>query len=449
MEVLRKAAEAIVGGPSVTLHIDAQQPLHKSLGQAAKALAALQNKTLSVSTSATEAETPALIGAGDKPVSGAVAVLSAAASLSQEARLLGQTAEQKQEVEEWLAFPTAELGDTSAGFDAKKHLPKLNTVQKHLLTRTFLVSNHLTAADVALYTAVHPLMEALDEKTKTVSLCNVTRWFDLVQHQPSVATAAGLSVIEFPLNAPLAAKQDDKAKGGKQGEKGKQQQQKGGKKGNQQEEPEKQKQGEEKAAPTAAGEAVGKGKGKGQAQGQAKGKGKGGKQPAPKAAELPDIAKIDVRVGTIVNCQKHPDADALYLEQIDVGEEKPRTVVSGLVRFVPLEKMIGARVLCLCNLKPAKMRGVLSEAMVLCASNEDHSQVELIHPPEGVPNGERITFEGYSHLGEPEAQLNPKKKTFDNLKPVYFLSLSLSPSALSALLSSLCFFYSFLSILYF
>lgn len=52
-----------------------------------------------------------------------------------------------------------------------------------------------------------------------------------------------------------------------------------------------------------------------------------------------DVGRLDLRVGRILKATKHPDADALYVEEIDLGEEKPRTVVSGLVRFVPLEEV--------------------------------------------------------------------------------------------------------------
>jgi tRNA-binding EMAP/Myf-like protein len=92
---------------------------------------------------------------------------------------------------------------------------------------------------------------------------------------------------------------------------------------------------------------------------------------------------------------RHPNADALYVEDIDLGEASgPRQVVSGLVKFVPEERMQGRRVVVVCNLKPAKMRDVMSYGMVLCASNEAHDQVDPIIPPEGVPLGERVTFEG-------------------------------------------------------
>lgn len=67
--------------------------------------------------------------------------------------------------------------------------------------------------------------------------------------------------------------------------------------------------------------------------------------------------------------KKHPEADALYVEKIDLGEPEARTIVSGLVKHVPIEQMENRLVAVLCNLKPAKMRGVESQGMVLCASS--------------------------------------------------------------------------------
>jgi len=60
-----------------------------------------------------------------------------------------------------------------------------------------------------------------------------------------------------------------------------------------------------------------------------------------KAAPEPDITitRLDIRVGLITKAQKHPDADSLYVEEIDVGEEQTRTVVSGLVKYIPLDEM--------------------------------------------------------------------------------------------------------------
>lgn len=78
--------------------------------------------------------------------------------------------------------------------------------------------------------------------------------------------------------------------------------------------------------------------------------------------------RLDIRVGQIVEVSKHPDADTLYVEKIDLGEDAPRTIVSGLAKFVPIEQMQNRFVAVLCNLKPAKMRGVESQGMVLCTS---------------------------------------------------------------------------------
>ena len=54
---------------------------------------------------------------------------------------------------------------------------------------------------------------------------------------------------------------------------------------------------------------------------------------------LVDITRLDIGVGVITKVQKHPDADSLYVEEIDVGEPTPRTVVSGLVKYISLEAM--------------------------------------------------------------------------------------------------------------
>ncbi|KAG2661262.1 hypothetical protein PVAP13_1KG494300 [Panicum virgatum] len=133
-----------------------------------------------------------------------------------------------------------------------------------------------------------------------------------------------------------------------------------------------------------------------------------------KAAEAEvSIVKLDIRVGLIRKAEKHPDADSLYVEEIDVGEEAPRTVVSGLVKYIPLEEMQNRKVCVLCNLKPVAMRGIKSHAMVLAASSDDHTKVELVEPPADAAVGERVTFAG--HSGEPEASLSGKSKVWEKL----------------------------------
>lgn len=126
-------------------------------------------------------------------------------------------------------------------------------------------------------------------------------------------------------------------------------------------------------------------------------------------------AKLDIRVGRVIEVSRHPDADALYVEKIDLGEDEPRTVVSGLVNFVSIEEMQMRDVVVLCNLKAAKMRGVESKGMVLCASVDEPKQVEPLLAPEGSKPGDKIVIEG-NDMGEPDEILNPKKKIWEKLQ---------------------------------
>ncbi|XP_004866291.1 aminoacyl tRNA synthase complex-interacting multifunctional protein 1 isoform X2 [Heterocephalus glaber] len=131
-----------------------------------------------------------------------------------------------------------------------------------------------------------------------------------------------------------------------------------------------------------------------------------------------DASRLDLRIGCIINAKKHPDADSLYVEEIDVGETAPKTVVSGLVNHIPLEQLQNRMVVLLCNLKPAKMRGVLSQAMVMCASSPE--KVEILAPPEGSVPGDRVTFDAFP--GEPDKELNPKKKIWEQIQPDLYTS---------------------------
>jgi len=120
-----------------------------------------------------------------------------------------------------------------------------------------------------------------------------------------------------------------------------------------------------------------------------------------------------MRVGLIKSAKKHPDADSLYVEEVDVGESKPRTVISGLVNFIPEEEMQNRRAILLCNLKPSKMRGIMSEAMVMCASTKE--KVEILAPPLSANIGDPVLVEGFER--KPDSQLNPKKKIFEAVAP--------------------------------
>jgi len=137
--------------------------------------------------------------------------------------------------------------------------------------------------------------------------------------------------------------------------------------------------------------------------------------------EGPPITALDIRVGRITKVWEHPEADKLYCEEIDVGEDEPRNVASGLKPFMKAEDMEGKLVLVLCNLKARKMVGFPSHGMVLCASNSDHTDVRLVNPPVDAKVGERITIPDFDFEGEdaqPFAENKVgKKKIFEKIAP--------------------------------
>ena len=101
---------------------------------------------------------------------------------------------------------------------------------------------------------------------------------------------------------------------------------------------------------------------------------------------IDDFAKIELVVGTVEKCEKHPDADKLLVSQINIGKET-RQIVSGIADFYTPEDMIGKKVIVVSNLKPAKLRGVESQGMILAGSKK--KMLELVSV-ESLPNGTKI-----------------------------------------------------------
>ena len=108
-----------------------------------------------------------------------------------------------------------------------------------------------------------------------------------------------------------------------------------------------------------------------------------------KKAETPqitidDFAKVEMKVGTIVSCEKHPKADRLLVEQIDLGDEV-RQIVSGIAKYYKPEDIVGKKVIVVTNLKPVQLRGVESNGMVLCALGD--KDLSLTGIDKDLPNG--------------------------------------------------------------
>jgi len=142
--------------------------------------------------------------------------------------------------------------------------------------------------------------------------------------------------------------------------------------------------------------------------------------------EGPPITALDIRVGQIKKVWEHEEADKLYCEEIDIGEDEPRTVASGLRPYLPVEDLEGKKVLVLCNLKKRNMVGFPSHGMLLCASNEDHSVVKIVNPPIDAKIGERVTFPDVDFSTEDAAPFGEnkigKKKIFQKLAPFLITS---------------------------
>ena len=137
--------------------------------------------------------------------------------------------------------------------------------------------------------------------------------------------------------------------------------------------------------------------------------------------EGPPITALDIRVGRINKVWTHEEADKLYCEEIDVGEDEPRQIASGLRPYLSQEDLDGRMVLVLCNLKARNLAGFPSHGMVLCASNEDHTDVKLVSVPVDAKIGERVTVPGFdfeSEEGAPFAENKiGKKKVFEKIAP--------------------------------
>lgn len=144
------------------------------------------------------------------------------------------------------------------------------------------------------------------------------------------------------------------------------------------------------------------------------------------AEDLPEICKLEFKVGVITKVWVHEKADKLYCEEIDVGEEEPRQIASGLRLHFTEEQMLGQRLLVVTNLKAKNLVGFKSHGMVLCAaepiimnnnnttatdgvSSSKEEKVEFVEPPLGAAVGEIVTFDGLP-LPQPWAASQVEKK---------------------------------------
>lgn len=91
---------------------------------------------------------------------------------------------------------------------------------------------------------------------------------------------------------------------------------------------------------------------------------------------IDDFAKVELKIGEVIECEKVPKADKLLVSKIKIGEEV-RQIVSGIAAYYTPEEFVGKKVVVVTNLKPVKLRGILSQGMVLCASDDNGNLVAV------------------------------------------------------------------------
>ena len=112
--------------------------------------------------------------------------------------------------------------------------------------------------------------------------------------------------------------------------------------------------------------------------------------------EIDPFSKLDLRVAEILEVKDHPNADKLYLIDIDIGALGKREIVAGLKKHYLLEELVGKKIIIVSNLEPATIRGIKSAGMLLAASDKQGT-VSLLNPLDAKP-GSIITIKDIPHM---------------------------------------------------
>ncbi|XP_057737057.1 uncharacterized protein LOC130954336 isoform X2 [Arachis stenosperma] len=316
---------------------------------------------------------------------------------------------QSDEVLKWVEFAEAFPLTLESNFE------NLKTLNDELSVKSVLLGNGLktSEADVIVFSAIHSSVINLSNPNKE-KLPHVLRWMDYIQHKEDFVglfEKIPLQKPEFepPVNVTkpaVTSEADSKSTKTEQSVKNVNKK-----------EPDTS-NGKSKADVCESTSVCGtKGKPAGDKE-STKVKAKPAEKEVPEKDNELSVSLLNIQVGLIRNAWKHPSADSLLVEEIDVGETKLRQVVSGLAKYCSPDELTNRLVVLITNVKPGKLRDVMSEGLVLCASNEDHSKVEPLLPPQGAKIGERVSFSGID--GKPEDVLNPKKKQLEKITPNLF-----------------------------
>jgi len=110
--------------------------------------------------------------------------------------------------------------------------------------------------------------------------------------------------------------------------------------------------------------------------------------PADSLVSIEEFGRLDLRLGRVLAAEAVPGADKLLKLSVDLGEETPRQIVAGIAQHYKPEEVVGRQVVVVANLKPAKLRGVMSQGMLLAAVGKE--KVRLLAPDLDLPAGSKV-----------------------------------------------------------
>ncbi|GAA0148765.1 translational protein [Lithospermum erythrorhizon] len=290
----------------------------------------------------------------------------------------------------WIEFSEKFLADGAS----EKYLSDLN---QDLVSKAVLQGNGLkpSAADIVVFSAIHASVIGLSDSDRD-KFPHLVRWMDYIQNKENIGQLFDKILVPEVHFDPPAIKTIKKTEADSSTKKTL---------------PKDNGSGSTKEADT-------------KAQPPAEKKASAGKKTTTDVKKVPEkgsddkdkdlsVSLLKIQIGVIRKAWKHPSADSLLVEEIDVGEATPRQVVSGLANYCTPEQLTDRRVVLVTNVKPGKLRDVMSQGLVLCASDKEKKQVEPLIAPNEARVGECVVFTG--HEGKPEEVLNPKKKQLEKI----------------------------------
>ncbi len=103
---------------------------------------------------------------------------------------------------------------------------------------------------------------------------------------------------------------------------------------------------------------------------------------------IDDFQKVEIKVGTVISVDVVEGADKLYILKVDLGEEVPRQILSGIREYKQKEDLLGKQFPFVANLAPRMLRGYESQGMILAGSDE--GGLALLNPSQSLKNGTRL-----------------------------------------------------------